>query len=1052
MRRLLFAAVAMLALGGCQDERPAMSLDEARRVQAGFQGQAAFVPPPRTISDITALLDQASPDPARVATLRAASDAQPPANASAAALYDFHLRRGQARGELGLLDGQLQDLREAARIGEANRLGTERAFQELMAAESFVGNVRNAHAAATKRLQAARASGRMGSISAGEAALAAREAQLGDLGAAERRLAAARRALADPGYQRWAGYQTLRRTQEALILRAEAEVRMAEGRYADAERAARAALQNEQWNVANKQAIKAVVPDMSDDLQESQVLVSHAQLGTVLQMQGRLVEAEAEYRRAFVAALRVFGRDSLRVAALSLNLSRNMLEQRRFAEARQLADVALATYERYGISKGSRFVATGNLLAAVAAREAGDPVSADAAIERALAVFADDPDERYLRVESQPSVLVSRIASGQASSIMASAERLAAVRTRNFGERHYETAQARGILAAAQAATGRREDALAGFRASVPILLQASRQSEDEDGSALRERVQRFVLESYIDLLSTLPAATGGGFDPAAEAFRVADAARAQGVQRALAESAARSGIRDPNLATLVRQEQDARKQIAAQFGLLSNILSSPANQQDASATASLRTSIDTLRRARASLREEIERRFPDYASLIDPRPATVAEVQSQLRAGEALVSVYVGNAKSFVWAVPRSGPVAFAAVAAGDRDIARSVAQLRRALDPNAATLGDIPAFDVALAHRLHEQFLAPVRQGLAGADSLLVVPDKALGQVPFSLLVTRPAATPTDVAGRALFSGYAQVPFLAREKAVTQLPSVASLGALRRLPPGEASRKPFIGFGDPYFSAEQAATGSVQVAQLATRGLQTRGIPLVRRNAPQTQSSASAELASLPRLPDTADEVRSIAVALKADPSADVFLGVQASEARVKGAGLADRKVVMFATHGLVPGDLNGLTQPALALTAPAVAGIDGDGLLTMDEVLGLRLNADWVVLSACNTATGDGAGAEAVSGLGRAFFYAGTRALLVTNWPVETTSARALTTDLFARQAADPGLARAKAAQQAMLALIDGPGFVEGGRTVFSYAHPIFWAPFSVVGDGG
>src|SRR5690606_2616099 len=147
--------------------------------------------------------------------------------------------------------------------------------------------------------------------------------------------------------------------------------------------------------------------------------------------------------------------------------------------------------------------------------------------------------------------------------------------------------------------------------------------------------------------------------------------------------------------------------------------------------------------------------------------------------------------------------------------------------------------------------------------------------------------------------------------------------------------------------------------------------------------------------RLPDTADEVRSIAVALRADPVADVFLGEAANEQRVKSMPLADRKVVMFATHGLVPGDLNGLHQPALALSSPRLAGNDGDGLLTMEEILGLKLNAEWVVLSACNTATGEGAGAEAVSGLGRAFFYAGTRTLLVSNWPVETTSARALTT---------------------------------------------------------
>ena len=175
-----------------------------------------------------------------------------------------------------------------------------------------------------------------------------------------------------------------------------------------------------------------------------------------------------------------------------------------------------------------------------------------------------------------------------------------------------------------------------------------------------------------------------------------------------------------------------------------------------------------------------------------------------------------------------------------------------------------------------------------------------------------------------------------------------------------------------------------------------------------------------------------------------------------RVRAAGHpiptpSDRRVIAFATHGLVPGDLNGLTQPALALSAPQV---DGDGLLTMDEVLGLKLNADWVMLSACNTAAGKGAGTEALSGLGRAFFYAGTRALLPSNWPVETRSARLLTIDLFHRQAKDPGLTRAEGLRRAELALVDGPGFMDraSGKTVFSYAHPIFWAPFSLVGDGG
>jgi CHAT domain-containing protein len=138
------------------------------------------------------------------------------------------------------------------------------------------------------------------------------------------------------------------------------------------------------------------------------------------------------------------------------------------------------------------------------------------------------------------------------------------------------------------------------------------------------------------------------------------------------------------------------------------------------------------------------------------------------------------------------------------------------------------------------------------------------------------------------------------------------------------------------------------------------------------------SSTLAQLSRLPDTAQEIREIARTLKADQATDVFLGERASERTVKTMNLADRRVIAFATHGLVPGDLNGLEEPAPALSAPEVANDDGDGLLTMGEILGLKLDADWVVLSACNSAAGNGAGTEAISGLGRAFFYAGDRSL--------------------------------------------------------------------------
>jgi hypothetical protein len=378
-------------------------------------------------------------------------------------------------------------------------------------------------------------------------------------------------------------------------------------------------------------------------------------------------------------------------------------------------------------------------------------------------------------------------------------------------------------------------------------------------------------------------------------------------------------------------------------------------------------------------------------------------------------------------------------------------VADLRRSLDPHATNIGDIPPFDVALAYKLYSSILAPVEVGWKGAKGLVIVPHGPLAELPFSLLVTRQLAQPTGRGGSAVFSEYRDVPFFARDVAVTQVPTVAAFVSLRAQPPGNGTRKPFVGFGDPWFSVEQAADAQRESAGEQAVKVEARGLHL--RAGPSTEMLASATLAVLPRLPDTAAEVREVGIALHADPAKDVFLGAAANERQVRTMKLDDRRVVMFATHGLVPGDLDGLAQPALALSAPSVAKVGGDGLLTMEKILGLKLDADWVVLSACNTAAASGADADAVSGLGRAFFHAGARALLVTNWPIETGSARALTTGVFRREGADASLPRAEELRQAMTSVMDGPGAVDkdSGRTLYSYAHPIFWAAFSLVGDG-
>ena len=325
----------------------------------------------------------------------------------------------------------------------------------------------------------------------------------------------------------------------------------------------------------------------------------------------------------------------------------------------------------------------------------------------------------------------------------------------------------------------------------------------------------------------------------------------------------------------------------------------------------------------------------------------------------------------------------------------------------------------------------LRPVEAGWKPAKSLIVVANGDLGLLPLSLLPTAPTELKAQEGG-ALFANYRDVPWLARTHAVTSVPSAATLRTLRALPAASPKRDPLIGFGDPLFNGEQAAEAATPppLVQVASA---TRGLPFVRRNTPQTRNVENADLGLLPRLPDTASELTSIALALQTDPSKVLNLGMAANEDTVKRANLSKFRVVVFATHGLVPGELSGLTQPALALSAPSVSNTQGDGLLTMEEILALKLDADWVVLSACNTGAGAGAGAEAASGLGRAFFYAGTRAVLVTNWAVHSASARELVTDIFRRQANDPALSRGEALRLASLALMDGAGFTdEAGKT--------------------
>lgn len=1062
--------LTLASLPACRTTAPTMSLEEAKHVTASSSGLAT---PPRTIRDVlSSLAWTLQSEPVSIWSLRAAADApDPEAAASAEEKGRSYSRRGRAARRIGRFAQAVADMTRAGqyvlpRTGIDERtsiwfrdlgLAIQRDLAETLAAS---GNHREALTQYQRTIQDVPRNDR-GWLFELLPGLVQLYGATGDRGGAERafrELLDLHRESADwPSRRRPGTGANWDADVDASVLRAEAAVREMRGQFAEAEGLWRESI------ALLRAAIEAAASGSVPWLQERHDAATVG-LARCLLRQGRLLEAEAEARRALQGKSRQGGFfPSHNVGVVSL-LGQILREQGRYPEAEALARAAARIYEQGGASPVSSpaVVAPKRELAALLAAQ-GRWSDALAQYETVRSQLQDD--RLYARlVESDPAYLLALVKGGRPAEVVRLVEPVLAESVRTLGERHVATAVLRGLAAMARAALGDTSRALVEFETAAKVMLDRSTDLGDE-GTTRSERDQRVrvVLGSYVDLLTRtqVAAAARASIDGVAEAFRLADVVRGRAVQRALDATAARNAPRTPALADLVRREQDATREIAALHGLLAAAYGGPENPQ---ATADLRARIDKLQRARQALGAKIAREFPAYAHLVNPPPVTVEETRVALRPGEALIATLVTEQTTYVWAVSPAKPVAFATVPVGEKALATTVRRLRRALDPQARRLGEIPAFDVAAAHELYRLLLEPVRAGWASAESLLVVGHGPLGPLPFGVLVTE--RTVLGVEHEPPFANYRSVPWLARRYAVTTLPSASALVTLRRLPAGPTDRRPFVGFGDPYFNAEQARKAEAEAAaatvaedaapQVSTVAMAARAVPLVLRQvivSPAAEAETS-RLAMLPRLPDTAEEIRGIARVTGADLERDVFLGAPANERTVKKLDLSRYRVIAFATHGLVPGDLDGLTQPALALTAPEVAKVEGDGLLTMEEILALRLDADWVVLSACNTTNGVGTGAEAISGLGRAFFYAGARALLVTHWPVETTSARALTTALFRRQAAEPGLSRAKALQQTMGALIDDGGLIDPqtGTMVFSYAHPIFWAPFALVGDGG
>jgi CHAT domain-containing protein len=296
------------------------------------------------------------------------------------------------------------------------------------------------------------------------------------------------------------------------------------------------------------------------------------------------------------------------------------------------------------------------------------------------------------------------------------------------------------------------------------------------------------------------------------------------------------------------------------------------------------------------------------------------------------------------------------------------------------------IRCFDTASAYELYKTLFGRV-EDLIKDKHLLIVPSSSLTQLPFYVLVTEkpePSASST--------TNYGDIKWLVDRQSVAILPSVGSLAVLRRMRPTEAHRA-LIGFGDPLLDgqpddpiealranearARQSCDAVGKSGLFGWAGLQN--LPLIGSLFRGRFADVDLLRRQMP-LPETADELCAVARRLGA-PDRDILLGRRMTEAAIKSLSaegrLRDYRILHFATHGLVAGDLR-VAEPALLFSPPASASEIDDGLLTASEIAQLELDADWVVMSACNTAAGASNGAQALSGLARAFFYAGARAV--------------------------------------------------------------------------
>ena len=843
---------------------------------------------------------------------------------------------------------------------------------------------------------------------------------------------------------------------------------------------------------------KALGPDHSDTAE------SINNLAGLYKEQGDHAAAAPLLKRALAINEKALGPSHPNTATSLNNLALLYRAQGDYAATAPLLKRALAIREKaLGPDHPDTATSLNNLAGLHAAQ--GDHAAAAPLLKRALAIREkalgpDHPDT----ATSLNNLAGLYWAQGDYAAAAPLLKRALAIFEKALGPGHPLTATSLSNLSALYYAQGDWAQASAHMLRSTAVIARRSRRDGGAGevggiGGPMRSEAAR---SGFAFSLLVKAAWRHAGEKAAAGMFATAQWAVQSEAAAALAQSAARLGAGSGELALLVRERQDKVK--------LWQALEQRVNKLRGEAKQDAR-----LEREMAAIEariDEIDTRFakdfPDYAALASPEPLALEAVQKLLGADEALILLLVTPKwaqtpeESFVWVVTRE-KAEWHRAKPGTALLQGEVAALRCGLDRalwldaasaercrsltgmgydadellawEAGQPGSTPLpFDLARAHRLYRELLGGVEDLLKRPDGaprkLIVVPTGALSQLPFQVLVT---SLPAGVSAETPlpFAPGADVPWLGARHAITMLPAVSSLKALRHDARPSRAARPLIAFANPLLDGDSKRIKDAELAKAAREKQACPAPDTVTEAAPHNPgqrlaglplagvlfrggSVDVAQVRKLSPLPETTDEACRIARAADAK-DADLWIGARATEGNLKRLSrrgeLARYRVLHLATHGLVAGGFGelqkSLAEAAIVLTPPSPGAsaeslAEDDGLLTASEVTTLKLDADWVILSACNTAAGNATSAEALSGLARAFFYAGGRALLVSHWEVNSAAAVDLVTGAFGALKYEPGIGRAEAHRRAIMATMSRGGVK---------THPAIWAPFVVVGEG-